>query len=80
VEEELLFSTAPSRLDYFKQGVHFDKRIIEKFVHNRTLKAENDTKSVIGESDNGTGKRVSTDTGNIVDIEEVTSKKPRENL
>ena len=30
VEEELLFSSALSRLDYFKSGVQFEKRINEK--------------------------------------------------
>jgi hypothetical protein len=30
IDEELLFSNAPSRLDYFKSGVQFEKRVIEK--------------------------------------------------
>jgi hypothetical protein len=30
IEEELLFASAPSRLDYFKSGVNYDKRILQK--------------------------------------------------
>jgi hypothetical protein len=30
IEEELVFSSAPSRLDYFKSGVQFEKRVAEK--------------------------------------------------
>jgi len=30
IEEELVFSSAPSRLDYFKSGVQFEKRVSEK--------------------------------------------------
>lgn len=30
IEEELVFISAPSRLDYFKSGVQFEKRIAEK--------------------------------------------------
>jgi acyl-CoA reductase-like NAD-dependent aldehyde dehydrogenase len=32
IEEELLFVAAPSRLDYFKSGVQYDKRIAEKLM------------------------------------------------
>lgn len=30
IDEELLFGNAPSRLDYFKSGVQFEKRVSEK--------------------------------------------------
>ncbi|CAE7521167.1 unnamed protein product, partial [Symbiodinium microadriaticum] len=30
IEEELVFISAPSRLDYFKTGLQFDKRVTEK--------------------------------------------------
>jgi len=30
IEEELMFIAAPSRLDYFKNGVQFEKRVCEK--------------------------------------------------
>lgn len=30
IEEELVFAAAPSRLDYFKSGVQFEKRVAEK--------------------------------------------------
>mmetsp|Transcript_1025 Transcript_1025/g.1789 ORF Transcript_1025/g.1789 Transcript_1025/m.1789 type:complete len:98 (+) Transcript_1025:418-711(+) len=30
IEEELVFASAPSRLDYFKTGMQFDKRVAEK--------------------------------------------------
>jgi hypothetical protein len=30
IEEELIFSSAPSRLDYFKSGVQFERRVAEK--------------------------------------------------
>lgn len=30
IEEELLHISAPSRLDYFKSGCQFDKRVAEK--------------------------------------------------
>ena len=36
IEEELLFSVAPSRLDYFKSGVQFEKRVAEKLTQIRT--------------------------------------------
>jgi hypothetical protein len=36
IEEELLFAAAPSRLDYFKSGVQFEKRIKEKLVQLKT--------------------------------------------
>ena len=30
IEEEFLFTSVPSRLDYFKSGVQFEKRVVEK--------------------------------------------------
>jgi hypothetical protein len=30
IEEELVFVSAPSRLDYFKTGMQFEKRVAEK--------------------------------------------------
>lgn len=30
IEEEMLYLFAPSRLDYFKNGMQFDKRVVEK--------------------------------------------------
>ena len=30
MEEEALYLSAPSRLDYFKSGIQYDKRIAEK--------------------------------------------------
>ena len=30
IEEELIYIAAPSRLDYFKSGVQFEKRVFEK--------------------------------------------------
>jgi len=30
IEEEMLYMFAPSRLDYFKNGMQFDKRVVEK--------------------------------------------------
>jgi len=36
IEEELLFGIAPSRLDYFKSGVQFEKRVAEKLVQIRS--------------------------------------------
>ena len=30
IEEELMYVAAPSRLDYFKGGVQFEKRVVEK--------------------------------------------------
>mmetsp|Transcript_9731 Transcript_9731/g.33088 ORF Transcript_9731/g.33088 Transcript_9731/m.33088 type:complete len:171 (-) Transcript_9731:27-539(-) len=30
LQEELLFLSAPTRLDYFKQGLHWDQRVVEK--------------------------------------------------
>jgi predicted ATPase len=30
IEEELLLAAAPSRLDYFKAGVHFERRVVDK--------------------------------------------------
>lgn len=30
IEEELVFGSAPSRLDYFKCGVQYEKRVTEK--------------------------------------------------
>lgn len=38
VEEELLFSTAPSKLDYMKSGLQYEKRIKRKL--NRLISAE----------------------------------------
>lgn len=36
IEEELLFGIAPSRLDYFKSGVQFEKRVAEKLTQIRS--------------------------------------------
>eukprot|EP01035_Chromulina_nebulosa_P025534 gene25534-33330_t len=33
IEEELIFSSAPSRLDYYKIGVQYEKRVSEKKNH-----------------------------------------------
>ena len=30
IDEELMFAAAPSRLDYFKSGVYFEKRVADK--------------------------------------------------
>ena len=30
IDEELMFTAAPSRLDYFKSGVYFEKRVADK--------------------------------------------------
>eukprot|EP00611_Tribonema_gayanum_P029961 TRINITY_DN818_c0_g1_i1.p1 TRINITY_DN818_c0_g1~~TRINITY_DN818_c0_g1_i1.p1 ORF type:complete len:224 (+),score=80.52 TRINITY_DN818_c0_g1_i1:81-674(+) len=35
IEEEWLFASAPSRLDYFKTGVQYDKRVTEKIEQLR---------------------------------------------
>ena len=36
IDEELLFGNAPSRLDYFKSGVQFEKRVVEKVSQIRS--------------------------------------------
>ena len=36
IEEEFLFTSVPSRLDYFKSGVQFEKRVVEKQSALRT--------------------------------------------
>mmetsp|Transcript_34638 Transcript_34638/g.32996 ORF Transcript_34638/g.32996 Transcript_34638/m.32996 type:complete len:140 (-) Transcript_34638:241-660(-) len=35
IEEEHVFSVAPSKLDYFKSGVQYEKRIVEKIQSRR---------------------------------------------
>jgi hypothetical protein len=35
IEEEHVFLVAPSRLDYFKSGVQYEKRIVEKIASRR---------------------------------------------
>lgn len=40
IEEELLHVAAPTRLDYFKSGCRFDKRVAQK---RKQLKASSDT-------------------------------------
>lgn len=36
VEEEFIFTSVPSRLDYFKSGVQYEKRVAEKMSSLRT--------------------------------------------
>lgn len=42
VDEELIFSSVPSRLDYFKTGVQFERRVKEKIC---TINEKNNTNS-----------------------------------
>ena len=39
MEEEFVFNSAPSRLDYFKCGVQYEKRITQKLarLHSATI-------------------------------------------
>ena len=39
IEEEFVFMVAPSRLDYFKSGVQYEKRIVEKLTNLRRTAA-----------------------------------------
>ena len=46
IEEEMLFSSAPSRLDYFKSGVQYEKRVGEKKVQLKKYENNDDLDSI----------------------------------
>jgi len=54
IEEEFVFAAAPSRLDYFKSGVQFEKRVSEKQVQMKSgLKSNFDSRLDVINNDNG---------------------------
>ena len=54
IEEEFLFTSVPSRLDYFKSGVQYEKRILEK---QSALRSSSET----NEQQTSSAKRAKTD-------------------
>ena len=61
IEEEFVFMVAPSRLDYFKSGVQFEKRIVGKIsaLRKSVTETSNEEPGSIDESARGV-KRMKT--------------------
>lgn len=51
MEEEFVFQVAPSRLDYFKSGVQYEKKIVEKLFTNRQNASAPSPREVSNETD-----------------------------
>ena len=61
IEEEFLFTSVPSKLDYFKSGVQFEKRIVEKQSAIRTSSETTDQQTSCTVDGKSETKRAKTD-------------------